>query len=82
MMISLSAARLCIAVMKQRSNCLHFWPAQSSERASSLDQTVLDFGQFFQLRTVTGFGGRLPFANDAKLRRSSRPLRMGSRSAS
>jgi hypothetical protein len=37
-------ARWCISVMKQRSNCLHFWPAQSSERASILAQAVLSSG--------------------------------------
>ena len=44
MMTSLSWARWCMSVRKQRSNCLHFWPAQSSRRASTFAQAVLFSG--------------------------------------
>ena len=44
MMMSLRCARWCIRVMKQRSNCGHFWPVHRSLRASSLAQAELDSG--------------------------------------
>ena len=65
MMMSLSAARWCISVMKQRSNCLHFWPVQSSLRASTLAQAALDSGSR-HLGAIADFGRLLPFADDAK----------------
>ena len=77
MMMSLSAALRCMAVIKHRSNCLHFWPAQSSLRASSLDHAVLDSGSVFELGAVTGFGGRLPFADDVELRTFIKPAENG-----
>jgi hypothetical protein len=44
MMMSASAPRWCISVMKQRSNWLHFDPAHSSERASIFAQAELSSG--------------------------------------
>ena len=39
-----SAARWCIWVMKQRSNCGHFCPVQASRRASTFFQSSLESG--------------------------------------
>src|SRR5580692_720486 len=44
MMMSLSAARRRISVMKQCCHSLHFWPRQVSARASSLCQRALASG--------------------------------------
>ena len=67
MMMSLSCAFWCIAVMKQRSNCGHFWPVHSSLRASILAQARARFGQRLDLGAIAGFGGLFPFADDAKI---------------
>ena len=44
MMMSLSCARWCISVMKQRSNWGHFCPVHRSQRASILAQALLFSG--------------------------------------
>ena len=44
MIRSLSLAFWCMRVMKQRSNCGHFWPLHNSPRASILAHTELFSG--------------------------------------
>src|SRR5207302_1726721 len=44
MMMSLSIARRCISVIKQRSHSLHFCPRQVSARASNLNHNALASG--------------------------------------
>ena len=67
MMMSLSTARWCIRVMKQRSKLGHFWPVHRSLRASTLAQAVLRFGQRLDLGAVAELGGLLPFADDLEI---------------
>ena len=67
MTMSLSFARWCIKVRKQRSNCLHFWPVQRSLRASILAQAVLCSGSVFDFGAVAEFGGLFPVADDLKI---------------
>ena len=67
MMMSLSAARWCIRVMKQRSKLGHFWPVHMSLRASTLAQAVLRFGQRLDFGAVADLGGLLPLADDLEI---------------
>ena len=53
--------------MKQRSNCLHFDPAQSSERASILRPGGAFFGQRADLGAVADFGGLFPVLDDLEI---------------
>ena len=67
MMMSLSAARWCIRVRKQRSKFGHFWPVHRSRRASSLVHAVAAFGQRLDFRAVAELGGLLPLADDLEI---------------
>ena len=67
MMMSLSTARWCIRVMKQRSKLRHFAPVQRSLRASILAHGVARLGQRLDLRAIAEFGGLFPVANDLEI---------------
>ena len=67
MIRSLSPAFWCMRVMKQRSNCGHFWPLHSSPRASILAHAELFSGSCLDLRAIAGFGGLFPGLDDLKI---------------
>ena len=67
MMMSLSAARRRISVMKQRSNSLHFWPSAGIGAGIELVPERAGFGQFGEFGAVSGGGGFFPGGNGAIL---------------
>ncbi len=67
MMMSLSAARWCIRVMKQRSKLGHFWPVHRSRARVDLGPGGAGFGQRLDLGAVADFGGLLPLADDLEI---------------
>ena len=66
-MMSLSAARRRISVMKQRSNCWHLRTDAAVGARIELGPEMAVLGQLRQLRAIAGLGGLLPVADDAEV---------------
>ena len=67
MMMSLSAARRRISVMKQRSNCWHSRADAAIGARVQLGPQMAVLGQLGQLGAVAGLGRLLPIADDAEV---------------
>ena len=73
MTMSLSAARWCISVMKQRSKFLHFCAGAHLPSRVQLGPHGTRFRQKFDLGAVADFGGLLPLANPLEIREFFQP---------